>query len=308
MANVNDLSTTWTGIDADGWYSKIVLTGDSKATFTQMANVKDKIKLASLELGTGFLQADACEVSESGSHTIDDKTVSVCDIAFNIPVCSKDYESMYLSETMRPGSNVDENFPAGLVDYIKAQIGEKVNAEIERITWQGSTTASPPDLCDGLLKKFIADNEVVDVASPLTLSESNIIAQLIRVVNAIPKTLKNKPKNMVAIYMSTVAARYYELANYAATPALYAYDTATIKLQFAGYQIIETTGLYDSTIVVADPKNLVYATDLATDEKSLTFKQNPNPGKEKKYNFIGAFKIGFEYYKGSEIVLYGGTA
>ena len=302
-----DLSTTWTGIEADGFYSLAVLTGNSKETFRQMANVKDKAKIASFSLGS-FLQADACTVSESGDHTIDDETVTVCDIAFNIPVCEKDYEGMYLSVAMKPGSNVEENFPAGLVDYIKAQIADQTNAEVERLTWKGSTTASPPDLCDGILKKLLANNDVVDVASPLVLSASNMISELTRIVGLIPKTILNKPKGDVKIYMSTKAARYYELANYAATPALYAYDTSLIKLQFAGYEIIETPGLYDSTIVITDPMNLIFATDLATDEKTISFKQNPLPGKERQYNFIGYFKIGFHAIKGSEILLYGGTA
>jgi hypothetical protein len=303
----NDLSTAWTGKEADGFYSLYVLTGDSKATFRQMANIKDKQKVASLEI-TSFLQADACAVPESGNHTIDDITVTVCDLAFNIPICAKDYENMYLSETMKPGSNVEENFPAGLVDYIKFKIGENLNAEIEKLSWKGSTTASPPDLCDGILKKLLADNDVVDIASPLTLSTSNIVAELTRVVAALPTTIKNRGKNDVKIYVSIAAASIFELAMYATSPAIYAYNRDEMTLRFAGYELIVTPGLYDNTIVMTDPMNLIYATDLASDEKEIFFKQNPTPGSENKYNFIGKFKAGFQIMKGSEIVLYGGTA
>ena len=302
-----DSSTTWTGKDADGFYSLYVLTGDSKSTFRQMANVKSKEKVASLELGS-FLQADACAVSASGDHTIDDITVEVCDLAFNIEICEKDYENMYLSETMKPGSNADQNFPAGLVDYIKGQIGDKLNAEMERIAWQGSTTASPPDLCDGILKKLRADVNVVDVASPLTLSESNIVSELTRIIKVIPKTIKNRGKNGVKIYMSIAAGAFFELAMYATSPAIYAYNRDEMQLRFAGYEIVIAAGLYDNTIVVTDPMNLIFATDLAADEKTIEFVQNPNPGSKKKWNFIGSFKAGFQNVKGSEIVLYGGTA
>lgn len=302
-----DSSTAWTGKDADGFYSLYVLTGDSKSTFRQMANVKSKEKIASLELGS-FLQADACAVSASGDHTIDDITVEVCDLAFNIEICEKDYENMYLSETMKPGSNADQNFPAGLVDYIKGQIGDKLNAEMERIAWQGSTTKSPPDLCDGILKKLLADVSVVDVASPLTLSESNIVSELTRIIKVIPKTIKNRGKNGVKIYMSIAAGAFFELAMYATSPAIYAYNRDEMTLRFAGYEIVIASGLYDNTIVVTDPMNLIFATDLAADEKTIEFVQNPNPGSKKKWNFIGSFKAGFQNVKGSEIVLYGGTA
>jgi len=302
-----DSSTTWTGKEASGFYSLALLTGDSKATFRQMSGVKYREKIASLELGS-FLQADACEVSESGDHTIDDTYVEVCDFAFNIPICEKDYEQMYLSATMRDGSNVEQNFPNGLVDYIKGQILDKINASMEQAAWTWSTTASPANLCDGLLKGLLEDNSVVDVASPLTLSESNIVAQLTRIVQVLPTTIKNKPKDAVKIYMSTAACRSYELAIYATHPALLRYDDPNPRLTFAGYEIIETPGLYTSTIVVTDPMNLIYATDLTKDEMKVELVQNPNPGKQKKWNFVGSFKAGFKHIKGSEIVLYGGLA
>ena len=307
---LNDLSTTWTGIDADGFYSLAVLTGDSKQYFRQMANVKHKKKVASLQLSGSILQAgDGCTISESGDHTIDDVTVEVCDFAINLPLCTADYEDMYLSETLKPGSNVEQNFPAGLVDYIKNQIQEEVNADVEYITWQGDTAASPPDLCDGILKKLLADVSVVDVASPLTLSESNIVSELTRIVKLIPKIVRSKKqKNKIKIFMSVNAGTYLELGLYAATPAIYAYNRDEMKLQFAGYECIVSPGLPNSTIVVCDPDNLIFATDLAADEKTLEFKQNPLPGKERQYNFIGYFKMGFQIVRGSEILLYGGAA
>lgn len=302
-----DSTTTWTGKDADGFYSAAVLMGGSKETFRQMANVKSKEKIASLELGS-FLQADSCTVSESGDITLDDVTVEVCDFAFNIPICEKDYENMYLSETLKPGSNVELNYPAGLTDYIKERIKEQINGQMEQAAWIWSTTASPANLCDGILKGLLADVAVVDVASPLTLSESNIVAQLTRIVNVIPTIMKTKPRNSVKIYMSSVAARYYELAIYATHPALIRYDEQGTKLSFAGYEIIEAPGLYASTIVVTDPMNLIFATDLAADEKTVELMKNPLPGKGKQANFVGSFKAGFKHIKGSEIVLYGGTA
>jgi len=307
---LNDLSTTWTGIDADGFYSLAVLTGDSKQYFRQMANVKHKKKIASLELSGSILQSgDGCTISESGDHTIDDVTVEVCDFAINLPICAADYEDMYLSETLKPGSNVEGNFPNGLVDYIKNRIMEETNADVEYITWQGSTTASPPDLCDGILKKLLNDVSVVDVASPLTLSDSNILDELKRIVKLVPKIIRSKKqKNKIKIFMSVNAGTYFEIAMTAATPAIYAFNRDEMKLQYLGYEIIVSPGMPDSTIVVCDPDNLIFATDLAADEKTLEFKQNPIPGKERQYNFIGYFKMGFQIVKGSEILLYGGAA
>ena len=92
--NLIDNSTTYTGKEAEGFYSTLLLTGDTRKLFRLMANVKDKAKIASLDMGD-FFQADACTLSADGDYTLDDKTISVCDIAFKIPFCIKDWETCF---------------------------------------------------------------------------------------------------------------------------------------------------------------------------------------------------------------------
>lgn len=299
-----DSSITYNGKNADGFYSTALLTGNTKSLIRAVPNVKSKINLASLDLGD-ILQADSCSVSESGDYTLDQKTLEVCDFAFNIPLCEKDYEGLYLSELMRPGSNVEQNFPNGMVDYLFNLVAEKISEQTEALLWSGSTTASPPDLCDGFIKKFIADSAVVDVASPTTLSASNIITELTKVVNAIPNTVKNKGKNAVKIFISISAASFYEQALVSASPALYAYNNANLALTFMGYELIVSAGMPTNTMVAADPMNLWYGFDLLSDEKEISFIKNPNPGQQKKSNIVGSFKWGVQYGVGSEVVLYG---
>lgn len=299
-----DSSITYNGKNADGFYSTALLTGNTKSLIRAVPNVKSKVNLGSLDLGD-ILQADSCSVSESGDYTLDQKTLEVCDIAINIPLCEKDYEGIYLSESLRPGSNVEQNFPNGMVDYLFNLVAEKISEQTEALLWSGSTTNSPPDLCDGFIKKFLADSAVVDVASPTTLTDSNIVSEMKKATKAIPTTLKNKGKNAVKIFMSIEAFDLYEDALIAANPALYAYDTTTIARRFKGYEIIVSPGMPTNTMVIADPMNLWYGFDLLSDEKEISFVKNPLPGQQKKSNIVGSFKWGVQYGVGSEVVLYG---
>lgn len=299
-----DSSITYSGKNAEGFYTTALLTGDTKSRIRAVPNVKDKINMASLDLGN-ILQADSCDVAESGNYTLDQKVLQVCDFAFNIPLCEKDYEPLYLSEQLRPGSNVEQNYPNGFVDFLFELVANKISEQTEDLIWSGSTTASPPDLCDGFIKKFLDDSAVVDVASPTTLTSSNIIAEMTKVVNAIPTTVKNKGKNVVKIFVSINAAHLYELALVTASPALYAYNNADLNLTFMGYELIVSPGMPANTIVACDPMNLWYGFDLLADEKEISFMKNPNPGKTKQSNIIGSFKWGVEYGVGSEVVLYG---
>jgi len=304
MAGLVDNSVTYTGKDAEGFYSKALLTGNTKDVIRKVPNVKTKIKLGSLDLGN-ILQPDGCSVDESGTYTLGQKTLEVCDFAFNVPMCEKDFEGNYLSEGLKPGSNQDQNFPSTFVDYLFNLVAEVISKELEALIWSGDTAGSPASLCDGFIKKFLADSDVVDVATPLTLTDSNIVGELKRITKAIPKAVKNKGKEAVKIFMSIEAFDLYEDALITANPALYAFDMSEIKKKFKGYEIIVSPGMPDNTIVVCDPMNLWYGFDLMDDEKQVEFIKNPLAGQGKKSNITGSLKWGVQYGEGTEIVLYG---
>lgn len=295
-----DNSTTYTGKEAEGFYSTLLLVGNTRERFRKLVNVKNKQKLASLDMGD-FLQADACTLDASGNYTLDDKTITVCDFAFKIPFCSKDWEDNYLSELMKPGANVEENYPNGVIDYLFGQIALKGSALLERITFQGDTLASPPDLCDGLEKKWLADAAVIDQAATGSniSAEATVIAELKKMYLKIPQVL-DKSKLMWGITQATADA--YKLALITANPALVMLNGGDLQLSFLGMPLTIARGLSANKSFIADPENLVYATDLMSDENEISMIVDPlNP----KTNYaIGSFKFAVDYVKGAEIVYY----
>jgi hypothetical protein len=71
-----DSSITYTGKESEGFYSTALLTGNTKSIIRLIPNVKDKVKIASLDMGD-FLQADACTLSADGNYTLDQKEIQV---------------------------------------------------------------------------------------------------------------------------------------------------------------------------------------------------------------------------------------
>jgi hypothetical protein len=292
-------NTTYTGKDTDGFFSVALLTGNSKTRIRLVPNVKSTIKLGSLNLGD-VLQADSCSVSASGTYTLAQKTLEVCPIAVKVPICQTDYEANYLSESMKPGSNVEENFPNGFVDYLFNLIAEKISEQTEELLWQGDVSGSPSTLCDGLIVKMIADATVVDVAGT-TLTASNIIAEITKVYNAVPETISESGK--VVIFISRKAAKLYRQALVTANPALIAYNNGDFTLRYIDIELVVAPGMLANRMVAADPMNLWYGCDLVTDEeKSLELVTDPL-NKKQSY-IITTFKWGCNYGVGSEIVLY----
>lgn len=295
-----DNSIAYTGKDAEGFYSTALLTGNSKSLIRAIPNVKDKVKLASLDMGD-FLQADDCEIDASGDYTLDQKTLTVCDIAFKVRFCGKDWESNYLSALLKPGSNVEENYPNGVIDYIFEQMALKISELLEALIFKGDTAGSPPSLCDGFQKKWLADATVVDVAVDGVKIEGSttVIGELIRMFSAIPETL-DKSKLLWGINQATADA--YMLALVAANPALVGYNQGDYSLKFMGMNLTVCKGLGQYKSFIADPMNLWYGFDLLNEENSIEMITDPL---NKKVNYaVGSFKWGVEYGVGSEIVYY----
>jgi hypothetical protein len=291
-------NTTYTGKDTDGFFSVALLTGDTKSKVRLIPNAKSTVKMGSLNLGN-ILQADSCSLEGVGNYTLAQKSLDVCDIAIKVPICAKDYEANYLSESLRAGSNVDQNFPDGFVGYLLELVAQQISTQTENLFWQGDTAGSPVSLCDGLLKKFVADSTVLDVTGT-TLSASNIITEIGKVYDKVPDTISDNGK--VVIFLSRKAAKFYRQALVAANPALIAYNNGDFTLRYIDVELIVSAGMPTDDMVAAEPMNLWYGTDLVTDEKEISIVTDPlNP---KQSFIITSFKWGVNYGVGAEIVYY----
>jgi hypothetical protein len=297
MAGLID-NTTYTGKDTDGFFSVALLTGDTKSKVRLVPNVKSTVKLGSLDLGD-ILQPDGCSLEGVGSYTLDQKSLEVCNIAVKVPICVKDFEANYLSESLKPGSNVDENFPNGFVDYLFNLVAEKISEQTEGLFWQGDTAGSPADLCDGLVKKMLADATVIDQAAT-TLTSSNIIAEITKVYDKIPETISEGGK--VVIFISRKAGKLYRQALVAANPALIAWNNGDFTLRYIDVELVVSAGMATNQMVAAEPMNLWYGTDLTNDEKEVEIVQDPL--NKKQHFIITSFNWGVNYGVGKEIVLY----
>jgi hypothetical protein len=67
--------------------------------------------------------------------------------------------------------------------------------QLENIIWQGDTALSsdPLEYFDGIFKVASADASVIDVATPVVLTDANIVGELGRVFDAAPARVKASP-------------------------------------------------------------------------------------------------------------------
>ena len=302
MATTLSNSTTYAGKDLEGFYTTALLTGTSKSTFRLFPNVKSSVKVGSLNLGN-ILAADSCSFAATGTITLAQKTLTVCPLKVNLELCEKDYETLYLSEQMRAGSNVDGNIPTSFQDFLMGLVASRISQQTEVIAWAGDVSGSPVTLCDGLLVDFAADATVIDVSatgSNISVAATSV-AEVAKIYAAIPVTLD---KSMVKIYLSPAAYSAYLVGLAAAYPALITVVNNEYKPRYMECEILKAEGMPTNKAVAADPQNLWYATDLVNDENELSMLSMKGTTGDPTVRILTEFKIGFGYGNGSEIVYF----
>lgn len=296
-------NTTYSGKDALGFYSLALLGGEFVKGIHLVPDVKSKIKMANLNL-SGLLQADSCSFSDSGTATLGQKTLEVCDLKINLEFCTQSFEQNYLSEQLRPGSNSDE-LPASFQEYLVTEIMKHVANDIDYIAMQGDVDASPATnpyvLCDGFLKKWLADSDVIDVTGT-TLSASNIMAEVAKLYNAVPNTIANRGK--VKFYFSPAAAKFYRQALVATNPALIAVNGSSFELSYLGIPIEIVQHLPTNQMFAAEPDNLWFGTDLLSDMEDIRIIPQLDKSGSRAVRFVAFMKVGFNYGNGAEITYY----
>lgn len=295
-------NTVFNGRDAEGFFRKVLTTGNSKSELTLIPNVKSKIKLAFSDLGN-ILQAEDCTFSATGEGSLNQKTMEVCDLKVNLEYCATTFEANYLSLQLRAGSNSEEVLPTSYADYVVNYVAEKVAADLETVLFKGDTaTASYPlSLCDGLVKLLLADADVIDVAATAsTIISTNVVAELDRVLEAVPADVRNQPN--FKIFVSQQIAFTYKQAQASTQGGLFLVGDK--ELNYLGYRLIPTNGLNAKQMIAFNSEKVFFLTDLVSDWDDIILIPQRNISGARTERFATSLKFGVNYLYGNEIVLY----
>ena len=292
-------NTTFYGKDLEGFYANALLKGTSKESFKLIPDVKSTAKIGKLNLGSILQDAD-CQFNGTGEGTLSQKTVTAHDVKINLEYCQRTFERNYLSQMMRAGSNSDASvMPASVEEFLLAEVALKVANDLEYISWQGSGATVAANFVSeiGLQAKLLADGEVIDVTAT-TLTSANILAQLNRVYDVIPATIKDSAD--LAIYMNAKTAGIYKQALAAAYTGFYSEEQ---KLTFLGVKII-VGALGDNKMVAAEVSNLLLLTDLVSDFNDVLVLPQRSVTGSPVVRMVADFKFGVDFVYGAEIVYY----
>jgi len=297
MATTTSITTTYAGEKAAGFISAALLSSNTIENGGIEVKPNIKFKQVLRKLSTGDLIADgSCDFDATSSVTLTERTIEPKEFQVNLQLCKQDFRSDWDAISM--GYSAHDNLPKSFQDFLLAHVVEKVASKNEQILWQG-VDANAGEYA-GFLNLLGNDSDVVSVAGTV-IDASNVIAELGKVLDAVPATLYGNSE--LAIYISQSTARAYVRAQ-AALGYKDLYHVGKTQLDFEGTKLMVCNGLPADKMVAAEKGNLFFGTGLMNDMNEIKVIDMADIDGSQNVRIVMRYTASVQYAIGSEIVLY----
>ena len=290
---INDTtsSTLWTGIDAPGFYSKVLFESTAIADFTKILDAKSKVKIAKID-ASSIIQEDD-DTFSSSTVNLSQKQITVDGKKINLELPIATLEQSFISTSLMPGSNTMAT-TGDFLNYVMDYSARLAAQDIEVLTWSSSNS-------QGLMYKASADSATIRVTGT-TVTAGNVIAELTKVYNAILPQLLVKPD--LRIYVGGSIYKAYRIAFSTAVLSSGVYNGDLSDVSFMGIKLVPSLGIGANQMFVGQLANLFYTTDLVEDYKNLNIVDLWNSIGVPSIRLVARFKFAVDYAKSEEVVYY----
>jgi hypothetical protein len=281
------------------FYGRSYLAEDTVDNYRTLPGIKSATKLANVTFGN-ILQASTCNFT-APTDSLDAVDIDVCALSAMAQLCQFDLEQSFLALQMAQGSNGDFSV-ASFMNFYWGEMAKQIGEDVELLRWQGDTTSEDDTLalCDGYIKKMKADTGIIDVAKA-TITSSNVIAEIVKVINALPARVSRKKADL-RLYVASNIANALELAT--ASGNTQTYITTPLALTFLGIKVVVAEGMPVNHMVATVKNNMIYAFDGEGDGKAIKAVNLADTVAEPYLRSRANLKVGFSYVNPTEIVLY----
>ena len=310
MATTTNVTTTYAGEFAGKYISAALLSGSTIANGGIEVKPNVKYKEVIKKIATDSIVANAsCDFTATSTVTLTERILTPEEFQVNLEFCKKTFKSDW--EAVQMGYSAFDNLPPAFADFILAHVVAKVAEKMENNIWKGVNATAGE--FDGLVTLATADAGVIDVASPIAggITAANVIAELGKLVDAIPASLYGKED--LYLYISQSVARDYvrALGGFGAS-GLGANGTNAQgtqwfnngSLSFDGVKIFVANGLATDYMMAAQKSNLYFGTGLLADHNEVKLIDLADIDGSENVRVVMRFTAGVQYGISTEIVLY----
>jgi len=307
MATTTSITTTYAGEFAGQYISAALLSANTidQGGILVKPNVKYKEVIKTLDTDA-IVKNATCDFSDTSTVTLAERILQPEEFQVNLELCKTDFRSDW--EAVQMGFSAYDNLPPKFSDFLLAHVAAKVAQKTEQNIW-GGVNANVGEY-DGFTTLAAADASVIDVTGT-TVSATNVITELGKIVDSIPSTLYGRED--MNIYISQNMARAYvrALGGFGAN-GLGGAGTANQgtqwfnngDLNFDGVKLFVANGLGDNKAMATYKDNLMFGTGLLSDAQEVKVLDMADLDGSQNVRVILRFTAGVQYGIGSDIVYY----
>jgi hypothetical protein len=313
MATTVNISTSYAGQDSKLWVKAALLSGNTLANggMTIIPNIAYKTTMHKLSTDA-LLKNATCDFTALSEVTLSERSLTLENFQVNLQLCKKDFEATFEAEEM--GVSAHKVLAKSFVDYLLAYITEKVAEAVEVSIWRGATATAGQ--IDGIMTLLTTDAGLpaAQEIAGTTVDSGDVIAELGKIVDAIPAALYGSPD--LKIYVSQNIAKAYVRALGGFSVAATSNNGVENKgtqwyngqgLTFDGIPIFVANGLAANTAIAAETSNLFFGCGLLNDANEIRILDMSATDGSQNVRFVLRAGMAVNYHSVSDIVTYGIT-
>jgi len=282
LATTTNITTSYAGEFAGEYIAAALLSASTidDGGVTVKANIAYKEVIKKLATGS-LVTAAGCDFNPNSSVTLTERIIEPIELQVNLQLCKYDFVNDWEAQQM--GFGLGQSLPPKFSDFIIAHVAAEVAQNTEFCMWQGDTTAGSNNSFDGFEKLIAAAVTAGDVPAAQAITAvaggvdaANVIAELSKVVDAIPASLYGKEDLFLYVGSKTAKAYVQALGGFAAS-GLGANGVQNMGTQWwnngsltvNGVKIFVAPGISDNKMYVAQRSNLYFGTGILNDSNSV---------------------------------------
>ena len=310
MATSTSITTTYAGESAGKYISAALLAGNTIANggLTIRPNVKFKEVVKRLELD-GIVKDGTCDFADTSTLTLTERILQPEEFQVNLELCKKDFRSDWDAISM--GYSAFDSLPSSFQDYLIGHVAAKVSQKQEQTIWGGvNATAGEYDGFSTLLAADAALPAANEVAGT-TVDATTVVAELGKVVDAIPAALYGREDFMIYVSQNVFRAYKRSLGGFQANGQGAAgfqdkgHNQDINITYFDGVKIFMANGLASNTMIATTKDNLHFGTGLMSDSNEVKILDMSDLDGSQNLRIIMRFTAGVQYGVVEDIITYG---
>lgn len=313
MPTTTSITTTYAGEFAGKYIAAALLSAPTleQGGITIHPNVKFKQVIQ--RVATDDIVKDAtCDFDATSTVTLTERVLQPEEFQVNLQLCKKDFYSTWQSIEM--GYSAFEVMPKSFTDFLIAHVSEKVAAAMETTIWSGVNATAGQFA--GIMTQLTTDASLpaAQEVAGTTVTAANVIAEIGKIVDAIPTRLYGQPD--LKLYLSSNIVRAYirALGGFGAS-GLGANGTNNLgtqwytngSLSFDGLPIFLANGMANNVGLASQSINLHFATGLLNDMNEVKVLDMSDLDGSQNVRVIMRFTADAKYGFASDVVTYGIT-